>query len=199
MGETDLIELPGQPLLPGIDDQSALGSELLEAEESQRARYSGKIVEKNVERVRGILSARAMGFPIRQVCEGFGVSAHTVAEIERRHAVKLATLKDRLARKFGVFVELGIDRAITEVGRMDIDKLMVSLGIAADKLQVLTGEASVIVGTQALEGSRFSVDGLKARLQSRPIIDVTATGSEQQEPAQTRASGPAGAPISALS
>ncbi len=186
MSDDDLIEFPGQPLLPGIEDASSLGSELLESEESQRARYSGKIVEKNVERVQAILAARAMGFPIRQICAGYGVGAHTIAEIERRHSVKLATLKDRLARKFGVFVELGIDRAITEVGRMDIDKLMVSLGIAADKLQVLTGEASIIFGTTSTEGGRYSLDGLRARLQSRPLIDVTPTGSVQEKQEATR-------------
>jgi hypothetical protein len=139
--------------------------------------------------VNAILGARAMGFPIRQICAAYSVSAHTIAEIERRHAVKLATLKDRLARKFGVFIELGIDRAIAEVDRMDRDKLMISLGIAADKLQVLTGEASVIVGTPTAEGSRFSVDGLRARLQARPLIDVTPTGSEQKEKEQTREPG----------
>ena len=109
---------------------------LTEAFVAQRARYTGKIVEKNRTRVAQILSARAMGFPIRQVCEGLHVSPHTVAEIERRHSVKLATLKERLARKFGVFVELGIDRAIAEVGKMDIDKLFIS-DVQIDKAGVM--------------------------------------------------------------
>jgi hypothetical protein len=175
-----------QPLLPGIDDTS-LGSELLESDESQRARYTGKIVDRNMERVHSILAARAMGFPIRQVCEGFHVSPHTIAELERRHGAKLATLKDRLARKFGVFVELGLDRAIAEVREMDIDKLMISLGIAADKLQVLTGEPSVIVGTDGPR--RFTIDGLNERLGRREIIDVTPepTGSDAGKDGPTRA------------
>ncbi len=200
MSEFDTIEFPGQPLLPGIDDESARGSELLESEASQRGRYSGKIVEKNLGRVNGILTARAMGFPIRQVCEAYSVGPHTIAEIERRHGVKLATLKDRMARKFGVFAELGLDRAISEVKKMDIDKLMISLGIAIDKFQLLNGDASVIIGTPTGEGSRFSVDSLRARLGARPVIDVTPalTGSDtgEIEPTRERVALPVGAPSS---
>lgn len=189
------------PLLPGlVDDASTLGSELLEPAESQAARFSGKIVEKNRERVDGILGARAMGFPLRQICAAFHASPHTVAEIERRHAVKLATLKDRLARKFGVFVELGIDRAIREVDRMDRDRLMVSLGIAADKMQVLTGEPSAIVATPD-QARRFSIESLRERL-GRTVIDVTpaGTGSGGAEGGQTRAheTGAAGGSVARL-
>lgn len=189
------------PLLPGlVDDSSTLGSELLEPIEAQAARFSGKIVDKNRERVDGILGARAMGFPLRQICAAFHVSPHTVAEIERRHSVKLATLKDRLARKFGVFVELGLDRAIRQVDSMDIDKLMVSLGIAADKMQVLTGEPSAIIGTPE-QARRYSIDHLRERL-GRPVIDVTpsATGSEAAEEDQTRArdAAPAGSAVARL-
>lgn len=194
--------LTAAPLLPGLEnDSSCDGSELLEPVESQAARFSGKIVEKNRERVDGILGARAMGYPLRQICAAFHCSPHTVAEIERRHAVKLASLKDRLARKFGVFVELGLDRAIREVDRMDRDKLMVSLGIAADKMQVLTGEPSAIVATPE-QARRFSIESLRERLGRGPVIDVTpaGTGSGAAESAQTRAreAGAAGGPQARL-
>lgn len=182
--DDDILDFP--QLLPGMENDPTLGAELLGTPVPQ---YTGKIVEKNADRVQQILQARAMGFGIRQITSAFRVSAHTVAELERRHALKLATLKERLARKFGVFVELGIDRAITEVDRMDIDRLLVSLGIAADKLQVLTGEPSIIVG-QPEDRSRFSVDTLRARLAARAPIDVTATGLPPQEAGQTR-DGPA--------
>ncbi|MDR2675826.1 MAG: hypothetical protein LBC18_13430 [Opitutaceae bacterium] len=153
---------------------------MLESDEVQRARYSGKIVEKNRERVDAILAARAMGFPLRQICAGYHVSPHTVAELERRHAVKLATLKDRLARKFGAFVEPGIDRAINEVGIMDIDKLMVSLGIAADKLQILTGEPSIIVGNGEAR-KEFSIESLRERLARRPVRNATGFGKRGRQ------------------
>jgi hypothetical protein len=179
-------EIAVQPLLPSLEDDSTLGAELLEEHGEQVARYSGKIVERNGARVQGILAARAAGYPIRQICAAYQVSSHTIAEIERRHSAKLATLKERLARKFGVFTELGIDRAITEIGRMDIDKLMVSLGIATDKMQVLSGEASIIVGSTVPESGRFTLDRLRERL--RPVIDVTPpTGLGGGEKGETRA------------
>jgi len=170
-----------EPLLPGIEGDASFGSELLATPESQSALYSGKIVEKNKERVDQIIQARAMGFPIRQICTAFKVSSHTIAELEQRHATKLATLKGRLARKFGIFVELGLDRAINEVDKIDIDKLMVSLGIATDKMQVLSDSPSIIVGQSGEGPKRFSVDTLNARLRN-----VTGTGSDGEESAQTR-------------
>lgn len=169
-------KLPGaeQPLLPGILEGESLGAELLEPVEAQKARYSGKIVEKNQERIAMILAARSMGIPIRTICRSYAVSAHTLAEIERRHASKLATLKDRCARKFGAFVELGLDRALREVDQMDRDKLMIAIGIAAEKLQLLSGEPTVIIGDA--DARRFSVDTLRARL-ARDVIDVTGSGA----------------------
>ena len=170
---------------------SSLGSELLEPREQQVANYSGKIVEQNQARIDGILAARAIGIPIRKIMQAFTVSPHTIAAIEARHATKLATLKDRLARKFGVFLELGLDRAISTVNHMDVDKLMVSLGIAADKLQVLTGEPSVIVGTG--DGPRtFNIETLNARLgrREKPVdADYTdlPTGSAGGKDSPTRA------------
>jgi hypothetical protein len=177
------------PLLPGLDE-STFGAELLESAEVQAARYSGKIVDKNREKVGAIVAARAMGFGVRQVCEAFHISPHTLAELERRHGQKLATLKERCARKFGVFVELGLDRAIAEVSRMDIDKLMISLGIATEKLQLLDGAPTAIIGTD--EPKRFSVDALRERLAR--AHDVTPTGLGGEEGHQTRATGAPGGP-----
>jgi transcriptional regulator with XRE-family HTH domain len=178
----ELVEMPGTqtPLLPGMDDAQFLGAELLESPLSQESRYTGKIIEKNRERVQQIISARAMGFTVRQICQAFNVSPHTLAELERRHGEKLATLKDRLARKFGVFVELGIDRAISEVGRMDVDRLLISLGIATEKVQLLSGEPTVIVGS---EGPKVhTVEALRERLARAKNV----TGSALESAEQTR-------------
>ena len=174
-------EFFSNPLLPGINDDINLGSELLR-EEDPAAGFTGKIVEKNQERVQAILAARAMGYPLRVICAGFHVSPHTVAELERRHATKLATLKERIVRKAGAFVELGLDRLLdpAEIRRMDIDKLMVSVGIAIDKMQVLSGEPSIIVGREAPK--EFTLDYLKQRLARR---EVNVTGSVQPEVLQT--------------
>jgi hypothetical protein len=186
MGKHKADSPPDTDLLPGISDD--LGSELLESPEIQATKYTGKIVEQNQARVEGILASRAIGIPLRKIMKAFTVSAHTIAEIEHRHAAKLATVKERLARKFGVFLELGLDRCITEVDAIDIDKLMISLGIAGEKMLMLNGEPSVIFGS--VDGPRkFSIDALNERLgrRDRNIIDVTPpTGSGGGEKEQTR-------------
>ncbi len=163
--ETNSLEAVEQPILPGID----LGQELLGDESTQRAEYSGKIVESNQARVTAILQARSLGLSVRQVCAAYQVGTHTLAALEERHGAKLATLKTRVARKLGMFAELGLDRMLAEVDSMDPDRLPVAIAIALDKLQVLTGEPSVIVGHEQV--NRFTVDALKDRLDD--AIDVT--------------------------
>jgi hypothetical protein len=185
---SEIIDFPSQPMFPEIEE--ALGSELLDTGGDHTPRHTAKIVEKNHARVQSILAARSMGLGMRQVCKLYEVSPHTVAALEQKHRAKLATMKEIMARKFAAFAELGIDRAINEVDKMDIDKLMVSLGIAVDKMQVLTGEASVIVGTPDT-GKRFSIESLNERL-GRTEINVT--GSVVAESSPTR-EAPVPAPL----
>lgn len=158
------------PLLPGLDIEA--GAELLGAPSGGHPAHTGKIVEANQARVQAILAARAMGLSIRQVGAAYQVGTHTLAELERRHGAKLATLKDRVARRLGAFVERGLDRMLETVDAMDPDKLPLAVAIAIDKMQVLTGEPSIIVG----EGPRaLTVTDLQSRLAA--AIDVTpATG-----------------------
>lgn len=185
----ELSELP-QPLLPGIDDDAQLGAELLLSREDQRARFSGKIVDKNQERIDGILNLLAAGASVRLVCRAFHVSPHTLATLRERHGVKLATIKQGLARKAAMFVELGLDRLLSEVDRMDIDKLAVNTKFVLDAMQLLSGEATVIVGSEGPR--RFGVDVLREKLSARPVIDVTpamssAVGEDSHQGAAVRA------------
>lgn len=160
----------------GWEIDSALGAELLEPVEQQMARYSGKIVDQNAERVAGIVAARSIGLPLRLVCKSFRCSVHTILEIEVRHRVKLAALKERSARQFGAFVELGLARLLTEAHTMDIDRLPLAVAIAADKMQLLSGEATSIVGLA--DPQRHTVESLRARLRAESIeVSVEPVGA----------------------
>jgi hypothetical protein len=170
-----LSELP-QPLLPGIDDDAQLGAELLLSKEDQRARFSGKIVDKNQERVDGILNLLAAGAAVRLVCRAFHVSPHTLATLRERHGVKLATIKQGIARKSAMFVELGVDRLLSEVDRMDVDKLAFNVKVILDSMQLMSGEATVIVGSDGPR--RFDVASLQAKLAAKPVINVTPMSSD---------------------
>lgn len=67
---------------------------------------------------------------------------------------------------------------------MDIDKLLVSLGIATDKLLVMSGEPSSIIAHQ--DGPKqFTIEALRARLERREI-NVTGTGLGEGNSGATR-------------
>lgn len=181
--DTPFCDLPDSPrLLPGMEE--ALGSELLLDEDEQRARFTGKIVERNRERVDGILQCTAANMPARAICRAFHLSPHSLVTLRDRHGVKLAALKQGIARRMAMFAELGIDRLISEVDSMDVDRLAIAVGIITDKLQVLTGEATVIVGAVGDGPKHFSIDDLRSRLAAAK--NVTPTGSDAQEIEQTR-------------
>lgn len=166
--EIDPLSDTTQPMLPGLD----VGRELLRVEVgSVGPQHTGKIVDKDAARVHGILTARAMGLSVRQVCAAYRCGPHTLATLEAKHGSKLATLKSRVASRLAVFAELGIDRMLEKYEEMDIDKLPIAVAVAIDKLQVLTGEPSVIVGHEHGGPREFSVDSLRDRLAG--AIDVT--------------------------
>jgi hypothetical protein len=85
------------------------------------------------------------------------------------------------------FVQLGIENLLDELakGNIEPDRLGIIVGILTDKMQVLTGEPTVIHGSA--EGAKqFSVETLRARLGARREINVTATGSVGGENGQRR-------------
>lgn len=171
------LELEDQSLLPGMEDdvEANAGCELLLSPDELRSHYSGKIVDKCEARVQGILAARALGVPLRRIMRAFRVGASTVYQLEQRHGRKLETIKRQLVGKFGAFIELGMDRAINELDRMDIDKLMIQLGIASEKFLLMQGDATVITGSTDAP-RKYSLESLHERLSMRAMINVTPTG-----------------------
>lgn len=191
---SDDLTLPGQtlPLLP-LSEEDA-DEMLLLSPDKLRDRYPLSRIERNEERLAGIVQLLAAGAPVRLICRSYHVSPHTLSSIREKQGGRIATVKQSLARRMAMFAELGIDRLLEEVDRMDRDKLAVAVGIIVDKLQVLTGEASVIVGAPADQGPRYKVDDLRARLERKV---GPGTGSGSGEDAQTR-EGAAAAPASTV-
>lgn len=185
----DDLTLPGQtlPLLP-LSEEDA-DEMLLTAPEKLKGKYTLERVQRNEERLAAIIQLLAAGAPVRMICRTFHCSPHTLAEIRAQQGQRIATVKQGIARKLSTFVELAAERLVDEYESIDLDKLAIALGIAADKLQVLTGEASVIVGSPADQGPRYKIDDLRARLERKV---GPGTGSEQGEDSQTGASAAGG-------
>lgn len=186
-------ELPnGQMLLMSLPEPTE-GAELLVPAATQRELYPLTTVDRNQERLQSIIASLAADAPIRFVCRTHKVGWHTLQRIREEYGPKIATVKQGIAKRMALFVQLGVEQLLDDLaaGAIAPDKLGIIVGIIADKMQVLTGEPSVIVGSS--EGAKqFSIETLNARLRARPVIDVSGTGLDGGKEPVTRASGPAG-------
>lgn len=164
------------------------GKELLDAPEAQRELYPLTTVERNQERLANIIRYLGAGVPKAEIIRTFGVGWHTLQRIAVQHGEKIAEVKRRVAAKTALLVDTTVDSLIDDVvhGRLDPRDKAVLLGIGVDKLQVLTGEPTVIHGsTEPVK--RFSPEALRERLGARKMIDVTpATGRDGREKDVTR-------------
>lgn len=194
----DEDDLPnGQMLLLPLPEPTE-GAELLMPAAKQRELYPLTTVEKNQERLQSIIASIAADAPVRYICRTHNLGWHTLSRIREDYGPKIATLKQGIQRRMTLFVQLGMEQLLEDLGAGLIapDKLGIIVGIICDKMQVLSGEPSVIVGSA--EGPKqFSIETLNARLRPRPVIDVTPTGFAQALPGQTRASGRAGGALEA--
>lgn len=163
------------------------GAELLETRDARLAKYPLTTVERDQERLDSILAMIAADAPVRLVCRSQRVGWYTLQRIREAHGVKITTLKQSIAKRMALFVQLGIEHLLDELakGNIEADRLGIIVGIIMDKMQVLTGEPTVIHGN-ADAAKQFSVETLRARLSARKVIDVTPTGSAGGNPQQTR-------------
>ena len=179
---------PDQLALPGILD----GGELLTIDERRESgRYTGALIEKDIEKRDAIIQLLAVGVGLNRISKAFHVSPHVLQILRERHVAKISTHKKALARRFGLFAELGIDRMIDEFGKMDRDKLAVAVGIATEKMQLLDGEATAILGSQEvsrMEEVDAKLAAVMARLKEKQAAIVVQThcveeGKKQMGPA----------------
>lgn len=184
------------PQQPELFSHSELpdGGEILLPEEKQRELYPLTTVEKNQARLAQAIFLLGHNAPRSFICKALGIGWHTLSRVAEKHGDKIADVKKRSAAKLAMFVELGVEQMLEDLqaGRLDPDKLPVSVAIAADKLQVLTGEASVIVGQAGNgSGSKLTADTLRERLNKAKVVDAEVTdvptGSLAGNLVQTRA------------
>lgn len=182
-GQMTLMEMPELP---------TAGSELLASVEEARERYPLTTVERDQERLSTIIRYLGAGVPKAEIMRSQRVGWHTLESIAVQHGQRIAEVKRRVAAKTALLVDATVDSLIDDVlqGRLEPRDKAVVLGIGVDKLQVLTGEPTVIHGTGGEAAKQFSVEALRARLgAAKHIIDVTpraATGSVVGENLLTR-------------
>jgi hypothetical protein len=140
----------GQMLLMDMPEGHE-GADLLVSRDELADKYPLTTFDKNQERLQSIIQLLAADAPWRFICRAHRVGWHTLESIRAKQGTKIAAVKKVIAQRMSTFVQLGIEQLLDDLaaGRLDSDKLGVTLGIITDKLQVLTGEATVITGTAA--------------------------------------------------
>lgn len=180
----------GQILLMDMPEAHE-GREMLEPREERLQKYPLTTIERDQERLESIIAMIAADTPVRYICRSQRVGWYTLQRIRESHGAKITTLKQSIAKRMALFVQLGIEQLLDDLaaGNIAPDKLGIIVGIITDKMQVLTGEPTVIHGN-AEATKQFSVETLRARLGSRPVIDVTpSTGSGAGKLLATREGG----------
>lgn len=99
-----------------------------------------RLLREEPRRYRLIASMRAEGLGIRQTCRAAHCDARTVASVERLEAKSAPTVKAGLVKTFGQIAKCGAERILEELPRIPIHQMSMVVGIATDKLQVLTGD-----------------------------------------------------------
>ncbi len=84
----------------------------------------------------------ADGMSVRKVAERVGVSVNTVQAVRRREGVAVDTMRGKTVAALSEFVADSAERLRDEGHEIDIEKLAVPLGIATEKLLLLTGGAT---------------------------------------------------------
>jgi hypothetical protein len=173
------------------------GAELLMSDEQQRDLYPLTTVERNRERLQSVIFLLGRNAPKQFICESLGIGWHTLQSIAQKHGEKIADIKKRTAAKAALFVELGIDQLIEDLQEKKLrgDKLAFAWKQVAEVMQLLTGEATSIVGTTD-SGPRLTADTLRERLANMKRADVIdlPTGSAVENLSPIAAGAPGAEP-----
>jgi hypothetical protein len=111
----------------------------------------------------------------REICRLLHISPHTLESIEADQAENLATLRQKAARKNLELHAMSLDRIEELIPRAnDVAKLAVTAGILAEKSQLLAGEATARIESNApadlLQRFEAFCGALEKRAQAREIV-----------------------------
>jgi hypothetical protein len=128
----------------------------------------------------------AAGAGVKTVARLVGCSVNTVRAIRRREGFSVDTLREKTVRALAEFVADASERLRDEVNDLPAAALAVPLGIATEKLQLLSGGATARV--EVLQVA--PVDAFAAYIESLPAAEPAAIGLSAESAPQK---GPPGA------
>lgn len=146
---------------------------------------TGKILSRDIERVRSIVSDLISGLSQRQVAMRHNVGRNSLRQcvevLEERG--ELEPLKQRLSRKFARVAELSADNLIEalEDNKVPSNVLPIVAGVAVDKTLLLSGEATSISERRevSVDAFRERVEAMRqARRSDPPAIPIDSVSSD---------------------
>ena len=119
--------------------------EVLDALASAEARgeFTGeRLFSQRPDIYRAVVELLGQGVGVRQIARTLRVSHNTIAAVRHREGATVDTLKEQTIATLARFVGAASERLLEEVQTIKLESLPVALGIAAEKLLLLSGQAT---------------------------------------------------------
>ncbi len=108
-----------------------------------RGEYTGeRLFTQRPDIYRATVELLGQGVGVRQIARTLRVSHNTIAAVRRREGDTVDTLKEQTVQALARFVGAASERLLEEVHAIKLEALPVALGIATEKLLLLTGQAT---------------------------------------------------------
>jgi hypothetical protein len=160
------------------------GEPRAEAKKRRLRNYTGdRLFKEEPQRYRLISAMHIEGVGVRRIMRACKCDVRTIRSVERRDAQTVTTQKTKLIGTLGRVATMTAERLEEEISKMNHQQLAISMGIATDKLQALTGDANLRIEFVAPgKGNIFDkfnqlAAGLTKAVQARvePTIPVLLT------------------------
>jgi hypothetical protein len=123
-------------------DLPAAALESLEVVEA-RGEFTGeRLATQDPDRYRACVELLGRLAPVSMIAKVLKVSPNTVRGVRSREGESIDDIKKRTVSHLTRFVGIAAERFAEEADYIDIDKLAVPMGIATEKLLLLTGQAT---------------------------------------------------------
>ena len=122
-----------------------------------------------------VVQLLGQGVGIRQIARTLKVSTNTVSAVRSREGDSIETVKERTVNALTRFVGAAAERLLEEVDTIKLETLAVSLGIATEKVLLLTGQATQRVAhvDETPKVPQFT-DWLKEKMADAIEIEINA-------------------------
>ncbi len=108
-----------------------------------RGEFTGeRLFSQRPDIYRAVVELLGQGVGVRQIARTLRVSHNTIAAVRHREGQTVDTLKEQTIATLARFVGAASERLLEEVQTIKLESLPVALGIAAEKLLLLSGQAT---------------------------------------------------------